>query len=263
MESESTSAPERPRRRRELLVFVLPNLFTAANFFCGFFSIIASIRGEWQNAAIAIIIGAFSDGLDGRIARLTKTQSRFGEEYDSMADLVTFGLSPAILMFQWALAPYGRIGWLATFMYATCAALRLARFNVMKQGNEKRYFQGCPSPLAAGTVATAVLFYLELGFDAAKDVYMLAIMFLLATAMISTVRYRSFKDLHFQSQQRFAYLFFAILILIILSSAPELLLFPIAVTYVLSGFVFEFTRKAKIKERLARLHERRKLRKMS
>ncbi|MBS1985219.1 MAG: CDP-diacylglycerol--serine O-phosphatidyltransferase [Bdellovibrionales bacterium] len=240
------------RRRTELLIFILPNLFTTANLFFGFYSIVCSIRGMWTNSALAILLAAFSDGLDGRVARLTKTQSAFGEQYDSNSDLVSFGVAPALLMYQWALAPYGRLAWFASFMYLTCAALRLARFNVLKQSTEKRYFQGCPSPIAACAVATAVLFYQELGFEAWKSLYMLIVMFILAAAMVSMVRYRSFKDLNFSSQRGFGYLVILIAAIVLFSTFPEKLLFPVFITYVIIGPVFEFMRwtRRRVKGRL-------------
>src|SRR3989338_10848505 len=137
-------------------VYVLPSLFTTASMFCGFFSIIRSINSfnssvtHFTDAAWAIIIAVFFDGIDGRIARLTKTTSRFGVEYDSLSDLLSFGIAPAILMYVWGLKPYGRLGWLAAFLYFVCGALRLARFNTQNPSNAKRYFKGLPIPCAAG-----------------------------------------------------------------------------------------------------------------
>jgi CDP-diacylglycerol--serine O-phosphatidyltransferase len=230
---------------RKKLAFVLPNALTTANLFLGFFAIVATTRNNWEAAALAILMAAFSDGLDGRIARLTKTQSRFGEEYDSMSDLVSFGVAPALLMFFWALTPYGRWGWIASFLYLTCAALRLTRFNVQKQNIEKRYFQGCPSPLAACTVAAAVLFYEDLEkVSSFKDQYMLAIMITLAVSMVSTFRFRSFKDLRFKSQTGFAYLILILAMLLMVARYPERYLFPLAMVYVASGPLFEILRFA-------------------
>lgn len=226
------------------MAFVLPNLLTTANLFLGFFSIVAATRYNWEASALAILMAAFSDGLDGRVARMTKTQSRFGEEYDSMSDLVSFGVAPALLMYFWALSPYGRLGYIACFFYLTCAALRLTRFNVQKQNVEKRYFQGLASPVAACSVATAVLFYEDLqSLNAYKDKYMLAIMFILAINMISTFRYRSFKDVRFvKSQKSFAYLIVGLVAMLIVARKPEHYLFPLNFTYVLSGPVFEIFR---------------------
>lgn len=219
MEQPTDIGPRR-RRRSEDLIFVLPNLFTTANLFAGFYSILSGIKGNWNNAALAIVIAGFLDGLDGRIARMTKTQTAFGEQYDSMSDLMSFGVAPSLLMYHWALAPYGRLGWFASFMYLTCAALRLARFNVLKQTTEKRYFQGCPSPVAAGTVASAVLFYREFNFEAWKSVYMLIVMFVLAVSMVSTIHYRSFKDTSLFAQKKFGYLVMILAFVVLLSTFP-------------------------------------------
>jgi len=233
----------RPRRlRRETLIFVLPNLFTTANLFLGFFSIISAIRGAWSDAALGIVLAALTDGLDGRIARMTNTQTAFGEEYDSMSDLVSFGVAPAVIMYQWALAPYGRLGWFVTFLYLACAALRLARFNVLKQSAEKRYFQGCPSPIAACTTAAAVIFYQEMGFTAWKNIFMLIVMAVLGTAMVSTIRYRSFKDLQFKSQQSFGVVIVIVCACVLFTTTPEKFLFPLFVSYVGFGFVAETSR---------------------
>ena len=241
---QPTDPPSRFRRvRADKLVFLLPNLLTTANLFCGFFSIISSIRGHWSNAAIAIMLAAFTDGLDGRVARLTKTESKFGEQYDSMSDLVSFGVAPSILMFLWGLTPYGRLGWVAAFFYLACAALRLARFNVLKQSTEKRYFQGVASPIAACAVASAVMFYLDLGSPVGwRGVYMLVVMFVLAATMVSSIRYRSFKDLNIQSQQNFGYLLIAIVVFLVISAVPDRTLFPIFVAYIVTGPVFELWR---------------------
>ena len=232
----------RPRRRAEVLIFVLPNLFTTANLFFGFFSILSAIKGNWTSAAVAIMVSAFTDGLDGRVARMTKTQTAFGEQYDSMSDLVSFGVAPAVLMYQWALAPYGRLAWCVAFMYLACAALRLARFNVLKQSTEKRYFQGCPSPIAACAVGSAVLFYQEMGFEAWKSLYMLIVMAVLGAAMISMVRYRSFKDFSLGSQRGFAYLVLIVAAFVLFSTFPEKLLFPVFISYVFAGLFFEIWR---------------------
>jgi len=235
------------------MVYLLPNLVTTAGLFCGFFAIVSAINLHWSNAALAIILAAIFDGLDGRLARLTKTQSAFGEQYDSMCDLVSFGVAPALLMYQWALRPMGRIGWLMSFFFLACAALRLARFNVLKQSTEKRYFQGLASPVAAGTIASAVLFYHEFfpgdSYEA-KGIYILVILFSLAAAMVTNIRYRSFKDLNFKSQKAFAYLVVLILLIVLLSTKPKTFMFPFASAYFLSGLIGElyyYIRKKKRK----------------
>ncbi len=186
--------------------------------------------------------GAFCDSLDGRVARLTNAQSAFGEQYDSFADLLTFGVAPAVMIYHWALGDLGRFGWIAAFIYLTCATLRLARFNVLKQTVEKRYFQGCPSPVAAGTAASAVLFYTEMGFVGFRESYMGVLMMILGFCMISTIRYRSFKDLKFRSQKTFAWIILAAAAFAIFSPRPEVVLFPLLLSYVLLGPLFETMR---------------------
>ncbi len=222
-----------------MIVYLAPNLFTTANLFLGFFSIVASTRAtdsqQWAAAAVAIMIAAITDGIDGRVARMTKTESLFGEQYDSMCDLVSFGVAPAILVYEWGLVPYGKYGWLAAFLFLTCAALRLTRFNVLKQSDEKRYFQGLPSPVAACIAASAVLFHEQVNPFEGKDLYILFVMVFLAITMVSTLRYRSFKDLKIKSQEGFGYLLIIILILMLVTMEPETLIFPVGVMYLLSG----------------------------
>jgi len=185
------------QEKKRAIAYVVPNLFTTANLFLGFFSIVASTKAttkaEWIAASAAIMIAAMCDGIDGRVARITHTESHFGEQYDSMCDLVSFGVAPAILVYEWGLMPYGKYGWLAAFMFLTCAALRLTRFNVLKQSDEKRYFQGLPSPMAASIAASAVLFQEEVRLFQGKDTYIIFVMIFLAMTMVSTIRYRSFK----------------------------------------------------------------------
>ena len=229
--------PEEKKRR--VIVYLAPNLFTTVNLFLGFFSIVASTRAttqqEWMAAAAAIMIAALCDGIDGRVARLTHTESMFGEQYDSMSDLVSFGVAPAILVFEWGLQPYGKYGWMAAFLFLTCAALRLTRFNVLKQSDEKKYFQGLPSPVAACIAASAVLFQEEVKLFEGKDLYIVFVMIFLAVTMISTIRYRSFKDIKIKSQAGFGYLLIAIMVVMVISMEPETLLFPVGFAYLLSG----------------------------
>jgi CDP-diacylglycerol--serine O-phosphatidyltransferase len=238
----ATQRPPRRARRTEILFFILPNLFTTGNLFFGFLSLLSSFNSKWEAAALSIMAGAFADSLDGRVARLTNAQSEFGEQYDSFADLLSFGVAPSVLMFHWALTDLGRFGWVAAFLFLVCATLRLARFNVLKQSVEKRYFQGCPSPVAAGTVASAVLFYGEMGFRGFREIYMGILMVFLGLCMVSTIRYRSFKDLKFKSQKTFAWILVSAVILAVFSPKPELLMFPILVVYVGLGPVFELFR---------------------
>lgn len=189
-------------------VYLLPNLMTSASLFGGFYSIIASLDGHFDRAAIAILISGVLDGLDGRIARLTGSSSKFGVEYDSLADLVAFGLAPGVLIFTWALRPFGRYGWLAAFLYVVCGALRLARFNVQITTIESKRFNGLPIPAAAALVSTTVLlfFYLGRGEEIAKHITILIVVYLLAFLMISNVKYYSFKELNLSQRMPLGFL---------------------------------------------------------
>ena len=176
-------------------IFILPNVFTSASLFGGFYAIVAAIQGRYEAAAIAIIISAVFDGLDGRIARFTKTASHFGTEYDSLSDLVSFGVAPATLAFLWALEPFGRLGWLAAFMFVICGALRLARFNVEKSSAQTSYFKGLPIPAAACFIASLILFSSTLkGFAEKRDIIIIVMIYVLSFLMVSSLKYFSFKE---------------------------------------------------------------------
>lgn len=228
---------KRLRERIGINIYVLPNLLTTCNMFFGFFSIIYAIRGEYITAAYAIVVAAIFDLLDGRVARLTKTESSFGAEYDSLSDVISFGMAPAILLYLWALQPFGRLGWLASFALVACAALRLARFNV-QSSEEKNYFQGLPTPMAAGIVSSAVLCFNDMGWDGYKSPFVLAVAFLLALTMVSQFRYRSFKDLDFKKKQPFPVLVVGVLLFIVIAWRPEVMLFVLFLTYASLGAIF-------------------------
>lgn len=234
----------RLRERLGVHIYVLPNLFTTGNMFCGFFAIIYSIRGEFILAAYAIVAAAVFDMLDGRVARMTNTESPFGAEYDSLSDVISFGVAPALLLYLWALEPFGRLGWLASFGYLACAALRLARFNV-QASEEKNYFQGLPTPMAAGIVSSSVLCFHDLQVDAYRSHILLLIAFGLAIVMVSNFRYRSFKDVDFRKKQPFTYLVIGVMLFILIALRPEVMLFVLFLTYATLGAVFGllFTRR--------------------
>jgi CDP-diacylglycerol--serine O-phosphatidyltransferase len=217
-------------------IYILPNLFTSASLFGGFYAIIASIQGRFEAAAVAIIISAIFDGLDGRIARITRTTSDFGSEYDSLADLVSFGVAPATLAYLWALKPFGRIGWLAAFMYVICGALRLARFNVEKSGVKNAFFKGLPIPAAACFIASLILFTGAIQGVAEKRVIIITIMICaLSFLMVSSLNYMSFKEFNIKHQKPFNVLVTVILIFIVIAYKPKILLFLILFLYILSG----------------------------
>lgn len=234
----SETRPALTRKKVSMHIYVLPNLLTTGNLFCGFFAILASIRGEYLTAAMAIVAASVFDLLDGRLARLTRATSRFGAEYDSLCDVCSFGLAPAILLHEWALSPFNRVGALASFMFVACVALRLARFNVQAYVVERNYFQGLPSPMAAGIVASSVLAFSDLRINPVGNRLLLIMTFLLAFVMVSTFRYRSFKDLDLKERHPFKYLVVGVLLIVVIATRPEVHLFLMFLTYAVLGAVF-------------------------
>lgn len=225
-------------KRLAMYIYILPNLVTTGNIFCGFFATIQAMKGNILYAAYAIVTAAVFDQLDGRLARLTRSTSKFGAEYDSLCDLVSFGMAPAILLYQWGLQPFGRLGWLACFLYCTCGALRLARFNVQANVVEKNYFQGLPIPMAAGIVASSVLAFHDMGWDAFGNRWLLMMTVLLAIVMVSNFRYRSFKDLDLKERMPFRFLILGVCLLFIVALWPEVMLFVLFLSYAVLGAVF-------------------------
>ncbi len=243
-------------------IYILPSLFTTASLFFGFFSIVSSYKGDFEKAAVAILISSFFDMIDGKVARVTGTTSKFGVEYDSLADLVSFGVAPGFLAFTWALQPFGRYGWLAGFLYIACAALRLARFNVQIETVEKSKFKGVPSPAAAGMIALTVLLYYYLGgFGATKHVILLLMIYMLAFLMVSNISYRSFKGLELKNRKPFSLLVVAVLLMVLIIAEPQVILFTLAVVYIVSGpfeLVYNIGRRksrSRSKRITARYHE--------
>lgn len=234
-------------RRLAMHIYVLPNLVTTGNIFCGFFAIIQAVKGNFLFAAYAIVVAAVFDLLDGRLARLTRSTSKFGAEYDSLCDLVSFGVAPAVTLYLWALQPYGRLGWIACCLYATCGALRLARFNVQAGVIEKAYFQGLPIPMAAGIVASSILAFQDLALESLGSPWLLAMTFLLAIVMVSNFRYRSFKDLDLKERLPFKYLILGVCILGVVAYRPEVNLFLLFLGYAVLGAVFGVLRFGKNK----------------
>lgn len=232
----------RIKKRMNVTIYVLPNLLTTANMFFGFFAIIYSIKGEFLVASYAIVASAIFDLLDGRVARMTNATSEFGAEYDSLCDLVSFGIAPGLLLFLWALQPFGRIGWLASFFYVACGALRLARFNVQKQVIDKAFFQGLPIPMSAGIVASSVLAFTDLEIDPSKSWILLGMTFLLGFTMVSNFRYRSFKDLDLKRRLPFTYLVAGVFIFAVIAVRPEVMLFVTFMTYASLGAIFGILR---------------------
>ncbi len=224
--------------KKGIHVYILPNIFTTGNMFFGFLSIIHSLKSDFIVAAYAIVGAAVFDTLDGRVARLTRSTSKFGMEYDSLSDLISFGVAPAILMYLWALQPFERIGWLACFVYMACGALRLARFNVQAQTVEKRYFQGLPIPMAAGIVATSVTAAQSASVEPQKNIYALVMAVVLGILMVSNFRYRNFKELDFRRRKPFFILILGLIMMVVIFLKPEVNLFIAFIVYALLGAVF-------------------------
>ncbi len=218
-------------------IYILPNIFTSLNLFCGFYAIISSIDGKYIAASVAILIAVVFDTLDGKIARTTNTTSRFGVEYDSLADLISFGLAPGLMIYLWALKPFGRIGWLAAFLFATCGALRLARFNTQTGSISSDYFIGLPIPAGAGMAATTVLFFHKLGIvKNPHPVAILIMLYALAFLMVSAIKYYSFKKKpELFRKMNFNVLVTAILVLIFIAAQPSIALFFMGLAYIVSG----------------------------
>ncbi|MEN0057903.1 MAG: CDP-diacylglycerol--serine O-phosphatidyltransferase [Bdellovibrio sp.] len=225
-------------QRLAIYIYILPNLMTTGNLFSGFFAVIQAIKGNYLFAAYAIVVAAVFDQLDGRLARLTRSTSKFGAEYDSLCDLVSFGMAPGVLLFQWALHPFGRLGWVACFLFVACGALRLARFNVQAHVVEKNYFQGLPIPMAAGIVASSVLAFQDLELEPLGNYGLLVMTILLALVMVSNFRFRSFKDLDLKERLPFRYLILGVGVLVIVALRPEVMLFVLFMGYAALGAVF-------------------------
>ena len=222
-------------------IYLLPSIITTFALFAGFYSIVASINGDFTLAAISIMVAMLWDTLDGRVARLTNTQSAFGAEYDSLSDLVSFGVAPALLVYEWSLSDLGRIGWLAAFIYLACAALRLARFNTQVGAVDKRYFQGLPSPASAGVIASMIWLkfwnfeYFDFGVVSLSYYIGVAITILCGLLMVSNVRYFSFKEFDSTDKASFRFLLLIVLSLIVLLYKPNIVLFTCFFIYMLSG----------------------------
>lgn len=217
-------------------IYLLPNLLTTGGLFSGFYAIVASVNGDFKLAAIAIFVAMIFDGLDGRVARLTQTQSAFGAEYDSLADMVSFGIAPALVSYNWALHDLGKIGWLASFIFVAGAALRLARFNTMIGKIDKRYFQGLASPAAAGILGGMVWLGADYGTTGTDFGPMVALITALAgMLMVSNFRYHSFKDVDWKGRVSFVAILIVVLVYVVIATNPALVLFIIFSAYALSG----------------------------
>lgn len=222
--------------RRPRGIYLLPNLFTTGALFAGFYAVIAGMSGRFEAAAVAIFLAMVFDGLDGRVARLTNTQSKFGAEFDSLSDMVSFGVAPALVSFTWVLEDIGKLGWLAAFIYCAGGALRLARFNTQIGSLDKRYFMGLPSPAAAAAVAGLIWFCSTNEIDPAPFAYLFAFYVVLAgVLMVSNVLYYSFKDVDFKGRIQFLKLALIVLVVAVIATNPALFLWLLFLAYAFSG----------------------------
>jgi CDP-diacylglycerol--serine O-phosphatidyltransferase len=233
---------------------VVPSVLTTANLFCGFYGIIAALREEFYQAAIAILVAVVFDGLDGKVARLTKTTSNFGVEYDSLADLLSFGAAPSLILYLWALEPVGRFGWLAAFIFLICGALRLARFNVQVGQGSGFHFTGLPIPAAAGMIASLILLGKDfIAFAEPKPAVILGVACGLALLMVSNIKYRSFKNMRLRGRHHH-WLILLVIPLCGLFFKPELLISMLFVLYIVSGPVEQVLAHHRLM-RASRAHE--------
>jgi CDP-diacylglycerol--serine O-phosphatidyltransferase len=237
--------------RRKRGIYLLPNLFTTAAFFSGFYAIVAATNDKFEQAAVAVFIAMVLDGLDGRVARMTNTQSEFGAEYDSLADLASFGLAPALVMYEWSLSSMrdiswqmGKLGWLAAFIYAVAAALRLARFNTKASSTDKRYFQGLPSPSAAAVVVGMVWVCFDVGIEGPAVAHLAwPLTVITGVLMVSKISYYSFKDVDFQNRVPFFVILVVVLVFVFLAIDPPVVLFSGFFLYALSGPLIAIMRR--------------------
>jgi CDP-diacylglycerol--serine O-phosphatidyltransferase len=248
MRSRRPKKKEKKRRG----IYILPNLITTASLFCGFYAIGKAIEGSFLLACWAIIISLILDGLDGRIARFTRSSSNFGVEYDSLVDLVAFGVAPGVLVYLFALQPYGKFGWMAAFLYVVCGALRLARFNVQVPELGTKHFVGLPIPAAASFMAISILLFFHLeGYDSLRRIPFLVAMYCLSFLMVSNIPYTSFKELEFFHKKSFNVLVGAVLLFVLVASEPYIMLFALILCYVVSGpviFLARIRKKTEVTE---------------
>ena len=216
-------------------IHIIPSLFTTGNVFCGFYSFIAALNENYNLAAWAIILAIIFDVLDGRIARMTKTTSAFGMQYDSLADVISFGMAPAFLCYSWILKPFDRVGWMAAFLFLLCAALRLARFNATKPDIQGQHFIGLPTPAAAAVIASTIIAFEGMFGTRVHPGFMVAIVYSLAFFMVSNIKYPAFKKFEFRKRVSFARFLLVILALYIMATIPKIAIFMISFGYIIIG----------------------------
>lgn len=240
---------ELPQKKPHKGIYLLPNLFTIAAMFFGFYAIIAGTKGRFEYAAIAIFVAMLLDALDGRVARLTHSQSEFGAQLDSLSDLICFGLTPSLVFYNWALSTLGKSGWLAAFIFTVCAALRLARFNSQSESDDKRYFRGLSTTAAAGFMAGVLWVGSDYGFDGHRYAVCLAVLTVMVGLLeVSMFKYRSFKDIDMRGKVPFLVILLIVLVLVLISYNPPIMLCGVFGVYAFSGpvmWVWHFLFKSK------------------
>lgn len=217
-------------------IYLLPNLLTTASLFAAFYSLVASMKGQYEAAIVAMFIGMIADGLDGRIARLTNTQTEFGAQYDSLSDMVTFGVAPSLLLYNLTLSYLGKFGWLVAFVYTAAVALRLARFNTQLETADKKFFQGLPCPPAAAVMASFAWLCYQNEWQNMFISVLTAVLALFASVlMVSNLRYYSFKEIDFKGKVPFLYILVMIILFVAIAANPAIVLFVSFTLYALSG----------------------------
>lgn len=230
-------------------IYILPNTLTLCGMFCGFYAILAAFKGKYIHSAWAILIANIFDGMDGWVARLTNSCSKFGIQLDSLSDLVAFGVAPAVLIYSWSLQPFGRLGWGAAFLFIICGALRLARYNVQMDTTESKAFTGLPIPAAGTVVASHILFYTEIwGRLPEKNYFALFIAVLIAALMVSTLKFHSLKEIDLKKRKPFWLLVVIVVAFVLILMYPEIVIFILAILYVILGisegyYMFQKKRK--------------------
>jgi CDP-diacylglycerol--serine O-phosphatidyltransferase len=253
----STDQEDFTERKSQRGIYLLPNILTTVALFAGFYAVVAAMKGLFDTAAVAILIAMIADGLDGRVARLTNTQSAFGAQYDSLADLVAFGVAPALVIYSWSLMSLGKLGWLAAFFYMAATALRLARFNT--QVSDKRYFQGLPSPTPAGFIASIVWTGSTYSIDGAEVAVPVALLTVaVGLLMVSTIRYSSFKSVDFKGKVPFLTVVIALCVITAVSLEPAEMLLGIFFLYISSGPILTLWQLRKVRKQRLLEHKGKK-----
>lgn len=219
-------------------IYILPNTLTLCSMFLGFYSILAALKGNYLHAAWAIMLATVFDGLDGWVARLTHSTTKFGIELDSLSDLVAFGVAPAVMLYKWSLMSFGRVGWAAAFLFMACGALRLARYNIQMGSTESKAFTGMPIPGAATIVATLVIFHYEVWeTEPEKNIFILLLTIILAVLMVSTLRFHGAKELDFRKRKPFWILVAIVVVFALIVMHPPIALFIFAMFYLIGGII--------------------------